>query len=69
MTGGKLYEVTDIDFGDLTIEAMEAEPKVSDLPESEIFPIEDFREFRVTLRNGHGRIIDFGEWVEGHGKV
>lgn len=66
--GGKLYEVVNIDFGDLTIEGVEASPKLSDLAEELIFPIEDFEDFKVTLRNKGGNVVDFGEWVEGHGK-
>lgn len=57
----KLYEVVNIDFGDLTIKSMEAEPKVSDVLKSEIFCLEDFREFHVTLRNRGGRIVGFKE--------
>lgn len=65
--GGKLYQVTHIDFSELTLEAWEAEPKVSDGPEEEIFLLEDFEEFKITLRNGGGKIVDFEEWVERHG--
>ena len=68
--GGKLYQVTHIDFSDLTIEARETDLNVSDVPEEEIFRLEDFGEFRVTLRNGggKGKVVDYEEWVEGHGK-
>lgn len=69
MAGSKLYEVINIDFWNLTIEAVECNLDVSDVPESEIFCLEDFREFRVTLRNEGGKVVDFEEWVEGHGNV
>lgn len=64
--GDKLYQVTHIDFADLMIEAMESDLDVCDVPENEIFCLEDFGEFKVTLRNGGGKIVDFGEWVEWH---
>lgn len=60
----KIYEVTDIDFSDLILEASETDLKVIDVPESEVFPIEDFSEFTVRLVNSKGvaEIINFEEW-------
>lgn len=49
---GKLYEVTDIDFSDLILEAKECDLDVSDVPEEEIFTIEQFKDFRIKLVNG-----------------
>lgn len=69
MAGSKIYKVTDIDFWNLTVEAVECDLDVSDVPEEEVFDVEDFREFKVTLRNGGGKVVDFGEWVKGHGKA
>lgn len=66
IVGDKLYQVTHIDFSDLVIEAMEIDLGVSEVPEEEVFYLEDFGEFKVTLRNG-GKVVDFAEWVEGHG--
>lgn len=63
MAGSKLYEVTDIDFWDLTIEARETGLDVCDVPEGEIFDITDFKDFHVTLHNGHGNLVNFEEWV------
>jgi hypothetical protein len=48
----KIYGVTNIDFRNLTIEATEANLAISDVLESEVFPVEEFREFRVRLING-----------------
>lgn len=48
----KIYKVTDIDFCDLTIEAARTDLSIADVPENEVFPIEDFREFRIRLCNG-----------------
>lgn len=48
----KIYRVTNIDFRNLTIEATETDLSIADVPENEIFPIEEFAEFRVRLING-----------------
>ena len=63
--GCKLYQVTHIDFSELTIEARECDLDVSDVPEGEVFCLENFGEFHVTLRNGDGKekVVDFAEWV------
>lgn len=60
----KLYKVADIDFSNPSLEARETDLNVGDVPEDEVFPIEDFSEFKVTLVNGSGvaKIIDFEEW-------
>lgn len=60
----KLYAVTDINFSDLTLEASETDLLVTDVPEEEIFRLEDFKEFRVTLRNWQGIVINFADYVE-----
>lgn len=64
----KIYKVKDIDFKNLTIEAAETDLSIADVPQSEVFPVEEFGEFRVRLINGGGdcmgEIIDFAEWVE-----
>ena len=62
----KIYKVTNIDFRNLTIEATEANLTIADVPENEVFPIEEFGEFRVRLCNDGrmGAIVDFGEWVK-----
>lgn len=43
----KLYEVTDINFSDLTLEANETDLLVFDVPNGEIFRVEDFKEFKA----------------------
>ena len=48
----KLYKVTDIDFCNLTIEANKTDLTIADVPEDEVFPVEEFGEFRVRLCNG-----------------
>lgn len=65
---GKIYKVTDIDFCNLTIEACKTDYNVSDVPENEVFPIEEFEEFRIRLCNGGGTgvIVNIEEWIEKH---
>lgn len=66
VAGSKLYKVTDIDFWELTIEAIEADLDVGDVPENEVFEIEDFKDFRISLHNWRGNVVDFEEWVRRH---
>lgn len=68
MAGSKLYEVVNIDFWDLTIEAREMNLDISNISENEVFRLQDFKEFHVTLCNKDGKIVDFREWVKGHRK-
>lgn len=67
---GKIYKVTHIDFCNLTIEANKTDLNISDVPEDEIFLIEEFEEFKIRLCNGgwSGAVIDIGEWIEVHKK-
>jgi len=39
---------------------------IADVPENEVFPIEEFGEFRVRLCNDGrmGAIVDFAEWIK-----
>ena len=60
----KLYMVTDINFSDLTLKASETDLLVPDVPAEEIFRLEDFKEFRVTLRNWQGKVVNFADYVE-----
>lgn len=59
----KLYEIEKISFYDFSIKAVETDLKVGDVAENEIFPVENFKDFKVTLKNkGVGKIVEF------HGK-
>jgi len=62
----KIYKVTAIDFHNLTIEAARTDLSIADVPENEVFPIEEFGEFRVRLCNDGrmGAIVDFVEWIK-----
>lgn len=73
----KIYKVSDIDFRNLTIEAIQKNLSIVDVPEDEVFPVEEFREFRVRLINGNsggnggmgealGDMIDLAEWIRTH---
>lgn len=48
----KIYKVKNIDFHNLIIEATKTDLVISDVPENEVFPVEEFGEFRVRLING-----------------
>lgn len=58
----KLYMVTDINFKNLTLEASECDMQICEVPDEEVFQVEDFKEFQITLRNWHGKVIEFDEW-------
>ena len=62
----KIYKVTAIDFHNLTIEAARTDLSIADIPENEVFPIEEFGEFRARLCNDGrmGAIVDFAEWIK-----
>lgn len=47
----KIYKVKDIDFCNLKIEATKTDLSITDVPENEVFPVEDFGEFRIKLCN------------------
>lgn len=48
----KIYKVIDIDFCNLTMEAHETDLAISDVPENEVFPVKELREFKIRLCNG-----------------
>ena len=51
----KIYKVTDIDFCDMTIEASETDLSIADVPEDEVFLIEELLVgYRITLINSNG---------------
>ena len=62
----KLYEVTEIDFSELTLEASEIDLLVSDVPAEEIFRVEELQEFGIRLKNGKGvaEVINFADYVK-----
>lgn len=59
LVADKVYKVTRADFNDLIIEASETDLVAADVPADEVFLLEDFKEFKVRLRNWKGNIIKF----------
>lgn len=60
----KIYEVEKISFFNFTVQAKETDKTISDVPAEEVFDLTDFKEFKVTLRNWQGNIVDFMEYVK-----
>ena len=58
---GKVYEVTRISFFYMEIEASETDLTINDVPEDEVWDIEEFRNYKVKLVNNGGKaeIVDF----------
>ena len=53
-----------ISFYDFTVVAKETDLTVGDVSAEEVFDITDFRDFRIKLRNWHGNLVDFKNYVE-----
>lgn len=66
LVADKIYEVTSINWLHFILEARETDLNVGDVPDSEVFPLEDFPDFKVRLVNGSGvaKVIDFDRWKE-----
>lgn len=66
----KFYEVNDISFSDLIVQAAEIDYSITDIPENEVFDISELKEFKITLINKSGQteVIDFVKWRSGHKK-
>lgn len=64
--GNKVYEVTGIQWLHSYIEAKETDLNIDDVPESEIWNIEEFKNYKVKLINngGQAEVIDFNEWKD-----
>lgn len=60
----KLYSVEKISFYDFTVVAKENDLTVDDVPAEEVFDITDFRDFKVTLRNGCGNVVNFADYAK-----
>lgn len=57
----KIYQIIDISFFHMTIEAVETDLTATDVPEDELWDIEEFKKYKVRLINngGMGKIVDF----------
>ena len=62
---GKIYEITRISFSYMIIEASETDLTIDDVPEDEVWDLEEFKNYRVKLVNngGMGEIVEFSDWV------
>ena len=58
----KVYEVASIDLNNETLLAIETDSNVSDVPESELWDLDDLRGFRIKFRDWKWNIIDIREW-------
>lgn len=52
----------------MEVEAIQTDLTLHDVPESEVWDIGEFRDYKVKLVNdgGQAEIIDFDEWKEKH---
>ena len=74
VSDSKIYKVKDIDFCNLTIEATHTDLSILDVPENEVFPVDELGEFKIRLFNGDSSggmvdIVDFAEWVKRNRRV
>lgn len=60
----KLYEVEKISFFNFSVQAKETEKTIDDVPAEEVFDLTDFKDFKITLRNWHGNVVDFMEYMK-----
>lgn len=65
----KIYEVTSINWLHSYLEARKTDLTDGDIPDSELWEISFFKDFKVRLVNAGGagdmgEIIDFAEWME-----
>ena len=69
-TTSKIYEITKISFFYMNVEAVETDLTINDVPESEVWDISEFKNYKVKLINsgGNAEIIDFKDWKEKHKK-
>lgn len=64
----KFYQIMDISFSDLTVQAAEVDFSIMDIPENEVFDLSELKEFKITLINkrGQAEVIDFVKWKSNH---
>ncbi len=68
LVSDKIYEITKISFFYMTVEAVETDLTINDVPGSEVWDIGEFKYYKVKLINsgGNAEIIDFEDWKEKH---
>lgn len=64
----KLYKIRKISFYYMTVEAVETNLKMDDVPDNEVWDISEFEHYKVKLVNNgvQAEIIDFNGWKEKH---
>lgn len=63
----KLYRVIEISFFTLSVTATETDLTLADVPQEEVFDLTELKEFKVTLNNWAGKVIDMVEYVNRRG--
>lgn len=65
LPGNKIYKITDISFLHATIRAVESPPSAASIPEYEVWDVEEFKNYKITLINNGGRaeIVDFNAFL------
>ena len=66
----KIYEIEKISFFYMTIEAIETNLTATDVPESELWDILEFKDYKIKLINNGGKaeILDFEKWKGSKGQ-
>lgn len=59
----KLYQVIKISYFNMTVAAKKTELSIPDVPQEEIFDLTELRDFKITLDNWKGRVIDMVEYL------
>lgn len=64
--GGKIYKVTDISVAELHIEAAETELSTDEIPENELWDIEELGQYQIKLLNRQRKIkiINIDQWKQ-----
>lgn len=64
LPGNKIYKVTDISFFHMEIRATESLSSAASIPEYEVWDVEEFANYKITLINNGGKteIVDFEEY-------
>lgn len=60
----KLYQIIKLSFFYMSIEAVETDMVVGDVPADEVWDIEEFKNYKIKLINngGQAEIVDFSAW-------
>lgn len=64
--GGKIYKVTDMSIAELHIEAAETELSIAEIPDNELWKIEELEQYKIKLINSQKRIkvINIDQWKQ-----